>query len=191
VSGVFNQTFADDRMGLMVTAIYQDTTDRSDAVHEFGINPDSPGEFDANGDGQISADESDLLGLCCTSFGARVQDKQRSGVTAAYQWDVNDSLRLTVDGLFTRLHAPTVGYHQSFYVEDSILDETTGQHRWSDVHITDHWVDGMTVAELVPEISTDHRAPRRRHFAARPERELAGHRPPALRVRRLHLEGRP
>jgi len=154
VSGVFNQTFAEDRMGLMLTAIYQDTTDRSDAVHEFFINPDSPGEFDANGDGQISADESDLLGLCCTSFGARIQDKQRSGVTAAYQWDVNDSLRLTVDGLFTRLHAPTVGYHQSFYVEDSILDEATGQHRWSDVHITDHWVDGMTVAELVPEIST-------------------------------------
>src|SRR5262245_26639017 len=154
VSGVFNQTFADDRMGLMLTAVYQDTTDRSDAVHEFFINPDSPGEFDANGDGQISADESDLLGLCCTSFGARIQDKQRSGVTAAYQWDVSDSFRLTVDGLFTRLHAPTIGYHQSFYVEDSILDEDTGLHRWSDVHITDHWVDGMTVAELVPEIST-------------------------------------
>ena len=33
---------------------------------------------------------------------------------------------LTADGLFTRLHAPTVGYHQSFYVEDSILDEETG-----------------------------------------------------------------
>src|SRR6188508_1215145 len=48
VSGVFNQTFADDRMGLMLTAIYQDTTDRSDALHEFGLNPDSPGEFDAN-----------------------------------------------------------------------------------------------------------------------------------------------
>ena len=154
VSGVFNQTFADERMGLMLTAVYQDTTDRSDAVHEFFINPDSPGEFDANGDGQISADESDLLGLCCTSFGARIQDKQRSGVTAAWQWDVSDAFRLTVDGLFTRLHAPTIGYHQSFYVEDSILDESTGQHRWSDVHITDHWVDGMTVAELVPEIST-------------------------------------
>src|SRR5262245_41125583 len=51
VTGVFNQTFATERMGLMLTAVYQDTTDRSDAVHEFFINPDSPGEFDANGDG--------------------------------------------------------------------------------------------------------------------------------------------
>jgi len=123
-------------------------------VHEFSLNPDSPGEFDANEDGTISEDESALLGLCCTSFGARIEQKQRSGVTAVYQWDVSDSFRMTVDGLFTRLHAPTVGYHQSFYVEDSILDETTGQHRWSDVSIRDHWVDGMTVAELIPEIST-------------------------------------
>src|SRR5262245_36977600 len=50
-SAVFSNTFATERMGLMLTAVYQDTTDRSDAVHEFFINPDSPGEFDANGDG--------------------------------------------------------------------------------------------------------------------------------------------
>jgi TonB-dependent receptor len=154
VSGVFSTTFADDRMGFMATAVYQDTEVRSDAVHEFFINPDSPGEFDADGDGDISEAESSLLGLCCTSFGARVQQKERSGVTAVYQWDVSDSFRMTFDGLFTRLDAPTVGYHQSFYVEDSILDEATGLHRWSDVSITDHWVDGMTIAELVPEIST-------------------------------------
>jgi iron complex outermembrane recepter protein len=154
VSGVFSRTFADDRMGLMVTAVHQDTEVRSDAVHEFFINPDAPGEFDADGDGDISAAESSLLGLCCVSFGARIQQKERSGVTATWQWDVADNFRMTVDGLFTRLNAPTVGYHQSFYVEDSILDEDTGTHRWSDVSITDHWVDGMTVAELVPEIST-------------------------------------
>lgn len=154
VSGVFNREFMDGKMGLLVTAVYQDSEVRSDAVQEFYINPDSPGEFDANGDGEISDDESSLLGLCCTSFGARIQQKERAGVTATWQWDVNDSFRMTVDGLFTRLDAPTIGYHQSFYVEDSILDEDTGLHRWSDVSITDHWVDGMTVAELVPEIST-------------------------------------
>jgi TonB-dependent receptor len=153
-SGVFSTTFADDRMGFLVTAIYQDTTVRSDAVQEFYINPDSPGEFDADGDGEISDDESALLGLCCTSFGARIQKKERSGVTAAFQWQATDSFTMTFDGLFTRLDAPTTGYHQSYYVEDSILDEDAGLHRWSDVSIRDHWVTGMTVAELVPEIST-------------------------------------
>lgn len=153
-SGVFSNTFADDSMGLMVTAVYQDDEVRSDAVHEFSINPDSPGEFDANGDGEISDDESGLLGLCCTSFGARIQQKQRSGITAVWEWKVSDSFSMSVDGLFTRLKAPTVGYHQSYYVEDSILDEDAGTHRWSDVSISDHWVTGMTVAELVPELST-------------------------------------
>ncbi|HKX57798.1 MAG TPA: TonB-dependent receptor [Steroidobacteraceae bacterium] len=154
VSGVFSTTFAEDRMGFLVTGVYQDTEVRSDAVHEFFLNPDAPGEFDADGDGEISDDESSLIGLCCTSFGARVQQKERSGVTAVYQWQVSDAFSMTFDGLFTRLDAPTTGYHQSFYVEDSILDEDTGLHRWSDVSITDHWVDGMTIAELVPEIST-------------------------------------
>jgi iron complex outermembrane receptor protein len=153
-SAVFSQTFAGDTMGVLFTGIYQDVTDRSDAVQEFAINPDSPGSFDANGDGVISADESDLLGLCCTSFGARIQQKKRTGVTGVFEWKPNESFHMTIDGLFTRLNAPTVGYHQSYYVEDSILDEDTGQHRWSNVSIKDHWVTGMTVAELIPEIST-------------------------------------
>ena len=61
VSGVFSRNFMDDRMGLLVTAVYQDTEVRSDAVHEFFINPDSPGEFDADGDGQISEAEARCL----------------------------------------------------------------------------------------------------------------------------------
>lgn len=153
-SGVYSDTFLDNTMGLLLTATYEDVTDRSDAVHEFGLNPDSPGEFDANGDGVISADETGLLGLCCTSFGTRVQTKKRTGVTGMWQWKVNDAFQMSVDALFTRLDAPTVGYMESYYVEDSILDETTGQHRWSNVTINDHWVTGMTVAQLVPEIST-------------------------------------
>ncbi len=87
----------------MLTAVYQDSEVRSDAVHEFSINPDSPGEFDANGDGEISADEAGLLGLCCTSFGARIQQKKRTGVTAVWQWQASDNLTMTVDGMFTRL----------------------------------------------------------------------------------------
>jgi iron complex outermembrane recepter protein len=153
-SAVFSNTFGGDTMGLMLTATYQDVTDRSDALQEFSVNPDSPGEFDANEDGVISADESGLLGLCCTSFGARIQKKQRTGVTGMWQWKPNERFSTSVDALFTRLDAPTVGYLESFYVEDSILDEDAGLHRWSDVSIRDHWVTGMTVAELVPEIST-------------------------------------
>ncbi|MGH8864010.1 MAG: TonB-dependent receptor, partial [Burkholderiales bacterium] len=91
---------------------------------------------------------------CCTSIGARIQQKERSAITAAFQWQVTDSFDMTFDALWTSLDAPTVGYHESYYVEDSILDEETGLHRWSDVSIRDHWVTDMTVAELIPEAST-------------------------------------
>lgn len=154
VSGLYSNTFADESMGLLLSAVYNQVDVRSDAMHEFFVTPDQPAEFDANEDGQISADESELLGLCCTSVGARIQEKERSAITGAFQWRVNDSFEMTVDALWTRLDAPTVGYHQSYYVEDSILDELTGTHRWSDVSISDHWVTDMTVAELIPEAST-------------------------------------
>ena len=140
-------------MGLMITGVYQDAEVRSDAVHDSTSTRIlrrvrcQRRRHDFRG-------RERLAWPLLHGFGARIEQKQRSGVTAVYQWDVTDSFRMTVDGLFMRLHAPTVGYHQSFYVEDSILDETTGQHRWSDVSIRDHWVDGMTVAELIPEIST-------------------------------------
>jgi len=154
LSGAFSDTFADGSIGVLLTATYQDVEVRSDAVHEFFVTPDTPFEIDADEDGTISPSETELLGLCCTSFGARIQQKERTGVTAMVQWAVNDSFEMSLDGMFARLDAPTVGYHQSYYVEDSILDEETGQHRWSDVSIVDHWVTGMTVAELVPEAST-------------------------------------
>lgn len=153
-TGVFSNTFADDTLGILVSGVYGDTDVRSDAVQEFYVTADQPGQFDANGDGNISADESDLLGLCCTSFGTRIQKKQRSAITGVVEWKPADGVHLTLDGLFTRLDAPTVGYHQSYYVEDSILDESTGLHRWSNVSIRDHWVTDMTVAQLIPEAST-------------------------------------
>ena len=141
-------------MGLMLTAVYQDVEDRSDAVHEFFINPDSPGEFDADGDGEISDGRERPAGPVLhelrRAHSAEGAHRRHRPLAMAGQ----RRFTMTVDGLFTRLDAPTVGYHQSYYVEDSILDEDTGAHRWSDVSIRDHWVTGMTVAELVPEIST-------------------------------------
>jgi hypothetical protein len=119
--------------------LYQDDEVRSDAVHEFSINPDSPGEFDANGGWRDSDDESGLLGLCCTSFGARIQQKQRSGITAVWEWKVSDSFSMSVDGLFTgsmprqsAITSPTMSRIR-FSMRIPAL------HRWSDVSISDHW----------------------------------------------------
>ena len=97
---------------------------------------------------------------------------------------------MTVDGMFTRLDAPTVGYHQSYYVEDSILDEDSGTHRWSDVSIRDHWVNGHDDRRAGAGSLHDHRAPRRRHDAVRLEWRVADDGSLEIHVRRLPLQGR-
>jgi TonB-dependent receptor len=62
VSGVYSQTFMDDRMGLLLTATYQDVEDRSDACTSSTSTRIRRVSSTPNGDGSISADESDLLG---------------------------------------------------------------------------------------------------------------------------------
>lgn len=152
ISGVYSDTFAGDRVGLVLGAVYGTQRTRSDSVLDFTYNPDSPGEFDANGDHKITPDEQNLLGVCCVAFGAIEQKKQRAALSAALEWKPIDELRLTFDALGTRLDAPAIGYHQAYYVEHA-------EDRWSDVTIKDHLVTGMTIHGLTPEVvtRTEHR----------------------------------
>ena len=152
ISGVYSDTFADNRVGLVLGAVYAKQRTRSDSVLDFTYNPDSPGEFDANGDHQITPDEQNLLGVCCVAFGAVEQKKQRAALSAALEWKPSNSTKLTFDALGTRLDAPAIGYHQAYYVEHA-------EDRWSDVTIKDHLVTGMTIHGLTPEVvtRTEHR----------------------------------
>ncbi len=94
-----------------------------------------------------------MLGLCCTATVAESRRRSAAACASDWQWDVNDSFHVTVDGFFTRLDAPTVGYHRVLLHRGlESLDEGTGLHRWSNVSITDHWVDGMTIAERAGDL---------------------------------------
>jgi iron complex outermembrane receptor protein len=152
ISGVYSDTFDGNRVGLVLGAVYASQRTRSDSLLDFTYNPDSPGEIDANGDGRITPDEQNLLGVCCVAFGAIEQKKQRTALSAALEWKPTDELRLTFDALGTRLDAPAIGYHQAYYVEHA-------EDRWSDVTIKDHLVTGMTIHGLTPEVvtRTEHR----------------------------------
>jgi TonB-dependent receptor len=152
VSGVFSDTFASNTVGLVLGAVYGQQRTRSDSVLDYSYNPDAPGEFDANGDHQITPDEQNLLGVCCVAFGAVEQNKKRAALSAALEWKPSDAFKLTADALATRLDAPAIGYNQAYYVEHA-------EDRWSDVVIKDHLVTGMTIHGLTPEVvtRTEHR----------------------------------
>lgn len=152
LSAIYSNTFDENRIGVLVGAVVSQSKVRSDSLLDFTYNASAPGQFDANGDGVITPDEQSLLGVCCVTFGSVMQEKKRYSLSAALEWKARPDTRFTLDLLSTRLDAPAIGYHQSYYVQ-----HTPG--RWRDVTIKDHLVTGMTIANLTPEVVTniDHR----------------------------------
>lgn len=147
LSGVVSNTFADETMGVLLGAVYSDKTVRTDSLDYQTYNPDSPGSYDVDGNGQLSADEENLLGSCCVAFGSVFEKKKRYAASGVYQWAPSDAFKMTLDALVTRLDSPQIGYNQAYYVESA-------EGRWSDVVVKDHLITSMTVNDLIPEIAT-------------------------------------
>lgn len=142
LSGVWSNTFADNTMGLLVGAVVQQRKARTDTA-EYTYERDDLAAGGLAGSGGV-------LGTCCMTFGATMEEKRRSAVSATFEWRPQAGLKLVVDGLATRLKSPQVGYRQAYYPELS-------PGRWSDVKVdAAGLVTGMTVtpgSPLVPELA--------------------------------------
>jgi TonB-dependent receptor len=146
LSGVVSNTFNDNKMGLILGAVLSDREVRTDSLGYQTFNADAPGSFDVDGNGSLGPGEENLLGSCCISFGSIFEKKKRAALTGAFEWKVTPDFRMTFDALATRLDSPQVGYQQSYYVEHAA-------DRWSDVVAKDGLITGMTIKDLVPEMS--------------------------------------
>ena len=146
LSGVVSNTFNDNTMGFILGAVLSDREVRTDSLGYQTFNADAPGSFDVDGNGSLSPDEQNLLGSCCISFGSIFEKKKRAALTGAFEWKVTPDFRMTFDALATRLDSPQVGYQQSYYVEHAA-------DRWSDVVARDGLITGMTIRDLIPEMS--------------------------------------
>lgn len=146
LSGVVSNTFNNNTMGVILGAVLSDREVRTDSLGYQTFNADSPGSFDVDGNGALGPNEQNLLGTCCISFGSIFEKKKRAALTGAFEWKVTPDFRMTVDALATRLDSPQVGYQQSYYVEHAA-------DRWSNVTAKDGLITGMTIKDLVPEMS--------------------------------------
>lgn len=146
LSGVISNTFNNDTMGILIGAVVSKRKVRTDSLGYQTYNADSPGSFDVNGDGAIGPGETGLLAPCCISFGSVFEEKKRSALSGAFEWKVTPQFKMTVDGLFTRLDSPQVGYQQSYYIEHA-------PDRWSNVTAKNGLITGLTVRDLIPEMS--------------------------------------
>src|SRR5690606_7477376 len=129
LSAVYSNTFADDTIGVVVGTVYAKRKDRTDVAGNDGgwtRNPDPTdeswlwgnawgGSIDPNGNGELDPEEYGLIGPGQFRVGSILEEKKRTAFTAKVEWRPTSDLRVTVDGLKTRLDSPQVGYQQSYY----------------------------------------------------------------------------
>jgi TonB-dependent receptor len=148
LTGILSNTFADDRFGAIVGVTWSEETRRSDDMFDnFYFGVDEGREYDVNDDGTITPDEQNIVMPGSYALGTYATDYERIGVTSTLQWKATDRLLLTADALFTELQADSVGYTQSFYME-----EFPG--RWSNIEMDGNVITAVDVADLTMEVVT-------------------------------------
>jgi TonB-dependent receptor len=150
-NGIISNTFADDTFGIIVGFSSSKGTERSDDMFDnfmFGVNDEK--DYDINNDGNITADEQNLVIPGSFAVGSYETDFKRTGITSTLQWRPNDRLELTADILVTKLEADATGFAQSFY----LVDESEAQNRLSNFTMDGNVVTGMDVADVSMEVLT-------------------------------------
>ena len=98
VSGLFNDTFADETLGFMVSASWDDRTVRED---EIDIPDYDMRAFDLDGDGA-----TDVSGFMPANLrGAFIEEeRERLNVSSALQWRPSHRLEIALDVLYTQFN---------------------------------------------------------------------------------------
>lgn len=158
-SAAYSNTFADDTLGVLLGVVYAKRTDRTDQAGNDGgwtrnSDPTDPswefgnaygGEIDPNNNGELDPEEYGLIGPGQFRVGSILEEKKRRAFSGKVEWRPNENVRITVDGLKTRLDSPQVGYQQSYYT-------LYAPGRWSDLTIEDGIVTGLTMDNPDPEL---------------------------------------
>jgi TonB-dependent receptor len=159
-SGVYSNTFADDTFGFLVGVVYAERKDRTDIAGNDGgwtsnADPNDVswqwgnawgGSIDPNGNGELDEDEYGLIGPGQFRVGSILEEKKRRAFTTKLEWRPNEDVKITLDGLKTRLDSPQVGFQQSYY-------PLFAPERWTDMTIENGIVTGFTMENPDPEMA--------------------------------------
>ena len=117
-SGVVSTTFADDRMGVLVSATYSSTKLRTDNLGEYSPAQDTElaQHTDFNGNGVIDNDGKQYIWPLFYSNGVVLGSRKRLGLSGAYQWKPSNRFKLTIDGLYSHFNEQEHNYRQSNFL---------------------------------------------------------------------------
>lgn len=152
LSGFVSDTNSSGTFGALLGVVYSDTKFRTDALNYSTWDPYSPGVWPPapTADGEPPADAQPVNGLCCIQFGSVVDRKKRLALTGTVEWKPTDTLHITIDGMYTRLHDPQVAYNQSYYPDFTY--DANGLPEWSNVTVENGYITAFTANNFDPEI---------------------------------------
>lgn len=162
LTAVGSNTFADDTMGILVSALYSDTTMRTDEMTD--LNYGENWDWDHDGDkGYVDWMDSSYMLKIPSTFAttAHLEERKRTALSGVFQYQPNDRVDIAVDGLFTRLDSPSYGYTQSYYMigRSATWRDATFEGAPTGLNPEGTIVTGFTMDNLIPELVTitDHR----------------------------------
>ena len=147
-------TFAEQTLGFVLGGVHSDDHVRTDSLNAYNQNIYGPTiyPFTANpGDpGSVPLTATP----CCITFGSIFDNKKRDALSGSLEWRPNSTFTLKVDGLWTRLDDPQIGYNQSYYFA---APDSTGFYGdgtpWADnVVVKNGVITSLSVNEFQPEM---------------------------------------
>ena len=156
-SGVVSKTFADDRVGVLVSATYSQYKLRTDNLGEYSPASDTEAgqQFDFNGNGRIDADNKQYIWPLFYSTGVVLGERKRLGLSGAVQWKISDRATLTVDALYSHYSDIEHNYRQSNFL--SPRNDPSSPVKWVPGSVrTDAAgvVTNFAISDLVAEVLT-------------------------------------
>ncbi len=113
-SAFISDTLFDDTLGLVFGAVHSDDKDRTDSLNAYQQNIYGPTTYPYNP--APGASSVPLVATpCCITFGSIFDDKRRDALSGKLEWRPSSTLTLTLDGMWTHLIDPQIGYNESYY----------------------------------------------------------------------------
>ncbi len=117
-SGVVSSTFADDSMGLLFSVTYSKSKIRTDNLGEYSPAQDTElnQQTDFNGNGTIDTDGRQYIWPLFYSNGVVLGERKRLGLSGSFQYNPSDSLKITIDGIYSHYKEVQNNYRQSNFL---------------------------------------------------------------------------
>jgi TonB-dependent receptor len=146
-SAFVEDTMFDQKLGFLLAGVTSNNHTRTDSLNAYSQNIYGPTTYPFDN----SAGSVPLTATpCCITFGSVFDDKKRNALSGSLEWRPTDTLKLAVDGLWTKLQDPQVGYNQSYYFPYGT--DQNGNPTWSNATVNNGLITSVTSSLFTPEI---------------------------------------